>query len=50
MAAEQQKAQATTATTTEGASLLDQIVATTKQTERSRAEDLFRELTDRRSE
>src|SRR5262245_12273188 len=46
MAAEQQKAQATTATTTEGASLLDQVLATTKQTERSRAEDLLRALTD----
>jgi len=46
MAAEPQKAQATTATTAEGASLLDQIVATTKQTERSRAEDLLRALTD----
>jgi type VI secretion system protein ImpC len=46
MAAEQQKIQATTATTTEGASLLDQVLATTKQTERSRAEDLLRALTD----
>jgi type VI secretion system protein ImpC len=46
MAAEQEKAQATTATTTEAASLLDQIVATTKQTERSRTEDLLRALTD----
>src|SRR5436190_4150265 len=46
MAAEQQKAQATTATTAEAGSLLDQIVATTKQTERSRAEDLLRALTD----
>jgi len=46
MAAEQQKAQATTATTAEGASLLDQVLATTKQTERSRAEDLLRALTD----
>jgi len=46
MAAEQQKAQATTATTAEGASLLDQVLATTKQTERSRAEDLIRALTD----
>ncbi|HTK75540.1 MAG TPA: type VI secretion system contractile sheath large subunit, partial [Gemmataceae bacterium] len=31
---------------TEAASLLDQIVATTKQTERSRTEDLLRALTD----
>src|SRR6476620_5784190 len=46
MAAEQQKAQATTATTAEGASLLEQVLATTKQTERSRAEDLLRALTD----
>src|SRR3954469_19715259 len=46
MAAEQQKAQATTATTAAGASLLDQVLATTKQTERSRAEDLIRALTD----
>src|SRR4029453_3647140 len=46
MAAEQQKAQATTATTTEGASLLDQVLATTKQTERSRTEDLLGALTD----
>src|SRR5438874_13104766 len=46
MAAEQQKAQATTTTTAEGASLLDQILSTTKQTERSRAEDLLRTLTD----
>src|SRR5438874_13704941 len=46
MAAEQQKAQATTTTTAEGASLLDQILSTTKQTERSRAEDLLRALTD----
>jgi len=46
MAAEQQKAQTTTTTTAEGASLLDQVLATTKQTERSRAEDLLRALTD----
>src|SRR5437868_5666036 len=46
MAAEQQKAQATTTTTAEGVSLLDQILSTTKQTERSRAEELLKALTD----
>src|SRR5262249_2215338 len=34
------------ATTTEQASLLDQVIGATKQTERSRAEDLLRALTD----
>ena len=34
------------ATTTDGVSLLDQALAATKQTERSRAEDLLRTLTD----
>src|SRR5947208_9444839 len=47
MANEQQQAQAgAEATTTESVSLLDQIISTTKQTERSRAEDLIRALTD----
>ena len=47
MANEQQQAQAgAEATTTESVSLLDQIISTTKQTERSRAEDLLRALTD----
>jgi type VI secretion system protein ImpC len=47
MANEQAKAQEQATTTTEAAgSLLDQIVAKTKQTERSRAEDLLRALTD----
>jgi type VI secretion system protein ImpC len=41
------KAQAQTTTTTEAApSLLDEVLAATKQTERSRAEDLIRTLTD----
>ncbi len=43
---EQQQAQAGAATTTESVSLLDQIISTTKQTERSQAEDLLRALTD----
>ena len=34
------------ATTTEGGSLLDQVLSVTKQTERSRAEDLIRTLTE----
>src|SRR5437773_923223 len=47
MANEQQKAQAAGAATTEAApSLLDQILTTTKQTERSRAEELLKALTD----
>src|SRR5438067_3837176 len=47
MANEAQQAQAAAATTTEAApSLLDQILSTTKQTERSRAEELLKALTD----
>ncbi len=45
-AAEQAKAAASAATTTEGVSLLDQVISATKQTERSRAEDLIRTLAD----
>jgi type VI secretion system protein ImpC len=44
-AAEQAKAQATTTTTEEGG-LLDQIVGATKQTERSRAEELIKTLAE----
>src|SRR5262245_12487581 len=48
MSPEQQAAAgaAATTTTTAGASLLDQAIAATKQTERGRAEDLIRTLTD----
>src|SRR5438067_12087743 len=47
MSPEQQAAAGATTTTTEGgASLLDQVIAATKQTERSRAEDLIRTLAD----
>ena len=45
MAAEQQAAGGTSNTTEEG-SLLDQVLSATKQTERSRAEDLMRTLTE----
>ncbi len=45
MAAEQQAAAGATHTTEEG-SLLDQVLSATKQTERSRAEDLMRTLTE----
>ncbi len=45
-AAEQAKAAGAAATTTEGVSLLDQVISATKQTERSRAEDLIRTLAD----
>jgi type VI secretion system protein ImpC len=40
------QAQATTTTETAAPSLLDEVLAATKQTERSRAEDLIRALTD----
>jgi type VI secretion system protein ImpC len=43
---EKAQAQAQTTVTTQEGSLLDQVVAATKQTERSRAEDLLRALTD----
>lgn len=46
MSAEQQAASAAAATTTEGGSILDQVIAATKQTERSRAEDLVRTLAE----
>src|SRR5947209_18235786 len=46
MANEQQKAQATTTTTAEAGSLLDQILATAKPAERSRSEELIKALTD----
>src|SRR5438067_9709408 len=47
MSPEQQAAAGATTTTTEGgASLLDQVISATKQTERSRAEDLIRTLAD----
>src|SRR4051812_15058928 len=48
MSPEQQTAAGAAATTTEaaGGSLLDQVVAATKQTERSRAEELIRTLTE----
>jgi len=47
MAAEQQAAGGgAAATTTEAGSLLDQVLSATKQTERSRAEDLIRTLTE----
>src|SRR5438552_1340527 len=48
MSAPEQAADAAAATTTEAkeASLLDQVVKATKQTERSRAEDLIRTLDD----
>jgi type VI secretion system protein ImpC len=42
----QAQAQAQTTTTEAGASLLDEVLAATKQTERSRAEDLIRTLTE----
>jgi type VI secretion system protein ImpC len=45
-AAEQAQAKAQATTTTEQVSLLDQIVGATKQTERSRAEELIRTLTE----
>jgi type VI secretion system protein ImpC len=43
---QQAGAAAATTTTTEAASLIDQVVAATKQTERSRTEDLMRTLTE----
>jgi type VI secretion system protein ImpC len=46
MSPEQQAAAGAATTTTEAASLLDQVIAATKQTERSRAEDLIRTLAD----
>jgi type VI secretion system protein ImpC len=47
MAAEKQAAPAATTTTAEGqASILDAVLSATKQTERSRAEDLIRTLTE----
>ena len=47
MATESQGAAATTVTTTEGGlGLLDQVLGATKQTERSRAEELIRALTE----
>jgi len=46
MSAEQQAAGAAGTTTTEGVSLLDQVIGATKQTERSRAEDLVRTLAE----
>src|SRR5438477_10710062 len=49
MSAPQQEKAAATATTTEaaaGPSLLDQVISATKQTERSRAQDLIRSLTE----
>ncbi len=47
MSAESQAAAGAAATTTEaGGSILDQVISATKQTERSRAEDLIRTLTD----
>lgn len=45
-AGEQQKAQATTTTESESASLLEQAIGATKQTERSRAEELIKTLAD----
>src|SRR5690242_12217201 len=47
MSAEKQAAGGAAATTTEAeGSLLDQVISATKQTERSRAEDLIRTLTE----
>ena len=46
MATENQAAGAKTATTVEAGSLLDQVLTATKQTERSRAEDLVRTLAE----
>src|SRR3954470_20928422 len=46
MAEQQAAGAAAAATTTEEVSLLDQVISATKQTERSRAEDLIRALTD----
>src|SRR5207244_1031082 len=46
MSPEQQAAAGAATTTTEAGSLLDQVIAATKQTERSRAEDLIRTLAD----
>jgi len=46
MSPEQKAAGGTTTTTTEAGSLLDQVISATKQTERSRAEDLIRTLAD----
>jgi type VI secretion system protein ImpC len=45
-AAEQKAAAATTTTEAQGASLLDEVISATKQTERPRAEELMRTLTE----
>ena len=46
MSPEQQAAGTAGATTADAGGLLDQVLAATKQTERSRAEELIRTLTD----
>ena len=44
--AQSSAAGAATTTTTEGASFLDQVIGATKQTERDRAQDLIKALTE----